>query len=172
MQAKRSLRNNTNENHRLKGGTIKMSYTRLLHHIVFRTKHSANTISEEHERDLYAYLFGIAKNKNVYVYRIGGMPNHIHMLADIPPMLALADFMRELKEKSSKWLKANVNFPTFEGWGESYVAFSYNIKERETISNYIKNQKEHHKKMTFEEEYRLFLADNEIDIDEKYFLKD
>lgn len=149
-----------------------MSYTRLLHHIVFRTKRSENTICEEHERDLYAYLFGIAKNKSVYVYRIGGMPNHIHLLVDIPPMLALADFMRELKEKSSKWLKSNANFPQFNGWGESYAAFSYNINERETISNYIKNQKEHHKKITFEQEYRLFLEENGIEIDEKYFLKD
>ncbi len=148
-----------------------MSYTRLLYHVIFRTKYSANTISEKHEQELYAYLFGIAKNNKAFVYKIGGVPNHIHMLLDIHPSTSLAVFMRDLKRSSSDWLTNNANFPNFEGWGESYGAFSYSIKERDSISNYITNQKEHHKTITFEEEYRAFLKENEIEIDERYFLK-
>lgn len=149
-----------------------MSYTRFLYHIVFRTKCSLNTIPESHERDLYAYILGFVNNKNAVLYRIGGMPNHIHMLVDLPPMLSVASFMQELKIATSKWLKTNSEFPNFQGWAEGYAAFTYSLKEKETVINYIKNQKEHHKAETFEDEYRRFIEESGIQIDEKYFLKD
>ena len=79
---------------------------------------------------------------------------------------------KNLKEYSSKWLSTNPNFPDFEGWAVSFAGFTYNIKEKQIIINYIKNQKEHHKKQTFEKEYREFLIENGIEIDERYFLKD
>ena len=149
-----------------------MSYTRFLYHIVFRTKCSLNTIPESHEKDLYAYILGFVNNKNAVLYRIGGMPNHIHMLVDLPPMLSVASFMQELKIATSKWLKTNSEFPDFQGWAEGYAAFTYSLKEKETVINYIKNQKEHHKAETFEDEYRRFIEESGIQIDEKYFLKD
>lgn len=149
-----------------------MSYTRLLYHIVFRTKYNKPTIIEAHESDLYKYIWGIIKNKKSVLYRIGGVPDHIHLLVDIHPTIAISDFMREIKEHSSKWLSRNPHFPNFEGWGESFAAFSYSLKEKENIINYIKNQKEHHKTITFEQEYRQFLIENEIEMNEKYFLKD
>ena len=149
-----------------------MSYTRFLYHIVFRTKHSKNTIPELHEKELYAYIMGIINNKKCKLYRIGGMPDHIHLLVDIHPTIAVSDFMKELKEYSSKWLSTNPNFPDFEGWAVSFAGFTYSLKEKQTIIDYIKNQKEHHKKISFEEEYRQFLIENGIDIDEHYFLKD
>ena len=149
-----------------------MSYTRLLYHIVFRTKYSKNTIPAEHEKELYAYIMGIIKNKKSKLYRIGGTENHLHLLVDIHPTFALSDFMRELKEHSSKWLATNPNFPNFEGWAVSFAGFTYNLNNKQTIINYIKNQKEHHKAVAFEKEYRQFLLNNGIDIDERYFLKD
>lgn len=148
-----------------------MSYTRLLYHIVFHTKHSRDTIPEAHEKELYAYMMGIVNNNKSKLYRIGGIENHVHLLVSLHPTIALSDFMRELKEHSSKWLKQNPNFPDFEGWGVGYGAFTYSVNEKETIINYIKNQREHHKKVKFEDEYRQFLIDNDIEIDE-YFLKD
>jgi REP element-mobilizing transposase RayT len=149
-----------------------MSYTRLLYHIVFRTKHSKNTIPEAHEKELYAYIMGIIENKKSKLYRIGGTENHIHLLIDMHPTFALSDFMKELKEYSSKWLSKNPNFPDFEGWTVSFAGFTYNLFDKQTIVNYIKNQKEHHKTVSFETEYRQFLTDNGIEIDEKYFLKE
>jgi REP element-mobilizing transposase RayT len=137
-----------------------MSYTKLLYHIVFRTKYSKNTIPEKHEKELYAYIMGIINNKKSKLYRIGGTENHIHLLLDIHPTFALSDFMKELKEYSSKWLKHNSYFPDFENWAVSYAGFTYNFSERETIINYIKNQKEHHKTVSFEDEYRQFLKDD------------
>ncbi|MBB1078084.1 IS200/IS605 family transposase [Rhodoferax sp. 4810] len=149
-----------------------MSYTRLLYHIVFRTKSSKNTIVEQHEKELYAYILGIISNKKSKLYRIGGIQNHIHLLVDIHPTFAVSDFMKELKEYSSKWLSTNPNFPDFEGWAVSFAAFSYNFREKQTIIDYIINQKEHHKKISFEDEYRQFLIENGLEIDERYFLKD
>lgn len=149
-----------------------MSYTCLLYHIVFRTKHGKNTIPEQHEKELYAYMMGIINNKKSKLYRIGGTENHIHLLIDIHPTFAVSDFMKELKEYSSKWLAQNPNFPNFEGWAISFAGFTYNIDDKQRIINYIKNQREHHKTITFEEEYRKLLIENGIEFDEKYFLKD
>ena len=149
-----------------------MSYTRLLYHIVFRTKNGKNTIPEQYSAELYGYIMGIINNKKSKLYRIGGMPNHIHILVDIHPAFALSDFMKELKEYSSKWMKSNPNFTDFESWAVSFAAFSYNIKDKQIIINYIKNQKEHHKVVSFEDEYRQLLIDNGIEIDERFFLKD
>ena len=149
-----------------------MSYTRLLYHIVFRTKYGRNTIPELYEKELYAYMMGIINNKKSKLYRIGGMENHIHLLVDIHPTYAISDFMKELKEYSSKWLSSNQNFPHFEGWAVSFAAFTYNLNDKQTIIDYIKNQKEHHKKLSFEDEYRQLLIENGIEIQEQYFLKD
>ena len=71
-----------------------MSYTRLLYHIVFRTKHSVPAIEIAHEGELYSYIWGFIKNKDSILYRIGGMPDHIHLLIELSVKLALADFMR------------------------------------------------------------------------------
>jgi REP element-mobilizing transposase RayT len=115
---------------------------------------------------------GIINNKKSKLYRIGGMENHLHLLIDIHPTFALSDFMKELKEYSSKWLSKNPNFPDFEGWAVSFGGFTCSFFDKQKIINYIKNQKEHHKTVSFEEEYRQLLIENDIEINEKYFLKD
>ena len=100
------------------------------------------------------------------------MPDHLHLLLDLSAKLALADFMRDLKTSSAKWLKTNSHFPAFQGWGNGYAAFTYNIKEKDTIVNYIMNQKEHHARVKFEDEiHDLFQANGCGDM-EKYFLED
>ena len=150
-----------------------MSFTRLLYHIVFRTKNSIPALSIENETLLYSYVFGMIKNKNSKLYRIGGMPDHVHLLIDLHSSLSLSDFMRELKTSTNSWLKVHrQEFPLFSGWGTGYAAFSYNLSDKETIVNYIANQKEHHKTVSFADEYRQFIEVNGWEIDEKYFLKD
>ncbi len=149
-----------------------MSYTTSYYHIVFRTYRSEPTISIEHEKELYAYIYGIAKNLRCQTYRIGGMPDHIHIFVSLPPSLSLASFVQRIKTDSSKWLKTNPNFPRFRGWGHEYAGFSYSVRDKEMIVGYIMKQKEHHRKITFAEEYRAFLMENKITIDERYFLSD
>ena len=147
-----------------------MSYTRLLYHIVFRTKHSVPAIEIAHEGELYSYIWGFIKNKDSILYRIGGMPDHIHLLIELSVKLALADFMRDLKTSSAKWLKNNTLFPCFCGWGNGYAAFTYNLKDKETIANYIKIQKEHHAGVSMQEEIKRLLQENGCQEDERFFL--
>lgn len=149
-----------------------MSYTTSYYHIVFRTRRSERTILEDHERELYAYIYGIAKNLQCQTYRIGGMPDHVHMFVSLPPTLPLAEFVQRVKTDSSKWMKANPNFPYFNGWGREYAGFSYSLRDKDMIVGYIMRQKEHHRQVSFAEEYRSFLEENGMTVDERYFLMD
>jgi putative transposase len=145
------------------------SYRKILYHIVFRTKDSRKTITQEHARGLYAYIMGFIKNKKGFLYRINGMEEHIHILCDLHPSIALADFMRDMKSISSGWMKETGKFSEFKGWADGYAAFTYAWKDKDMIVNYIKNQQEHHKNETFEEELKRLLEEFGIEYDEKYF---
>ena len=145
------------------------SYRQILYHIVFRTKNSQKTIDRRNACELYAYIMGYIKNKQGFLYRINGMEDHIHILCDLHPSLALADFMRDMKSTSSRWIKETNKFIGFNGWADGYAAFTCSWKEKDMIVNYIKNQQEHHKKKSFEEELNHLLEDFGIQYDEKYF---
>lgn len=145
------------------------SYRQILYHIVFRTKNSRKTIVPVHSRALYAYILGIIRKKNCKLYRINGTENHIHMLCDLHPSIALADFMREIKASTSTWLKQSGKFPEFYGWGNGYAALTYGWRDKEMIVNYIKNQQKHHHLKSFEDELRKLLKENEVEIDDRYF---
>ena len=145
------------------------SYRQHLYHLVFRTKRSMPTIKQDHVNELYAYITGIIKNKNSHLYRINGVENHLHILTDMHPSIAPADFMREVKASSSLWMKNSMLFPSFIGWEEGYGSFTCSYKDLIRLIEYIKTQEEHHKKITFEEEYRKILLESGITPDEKYF---
>ena len=149
-----------------------LSYTTSYYHIVFRTYRSEHAIPFEHERELYAYIYGIAKNLRCQTYRIGGMPDHIHIFVSLPSDLSLASFVQRVKSSSSKWMKDNPNFPDFRGWGREYAGFSYSLRDKDKIVRYIMRQKEHHGATTFADEYRAFIEENGAPIDERYFLND
>ena len=148
------------------------AYRQILYHIVFRTKYSEKTIDNKHQKELYKYIWGIIKNKKCVLFQINSMEEHVHILSDLHPSIALADYIKDLKVSSSKWMKESGIFPNFRGWGIKYCAFTYSLKERETIINYIKNQQEHHKKESFKEEIRRIFEENGIEKDEKWFWED
>jgi putative transposase len=145
------------------------SYRQLLYHIVFRTMESRYTIKQDHSDQLYAYITGIIKNKNSHLYRINGVENHLHILTDIHPSFALADFIRDIKAYSSKWMKNSSLFPDFDGWAEGYAAFTCSFMSVDKLIEYIKNQQDHHKKRSFEDEYRILLMESGISLDERFF---
>lgn len=147
------------------------SYRQIFYHIVFHSKASEKTIPDSHCKDLYNYIWGIVKNKDSKLYQINGVENHIHLLVDIHPSISVADFVRDLKSYSSGWMKQTGHFREFKGWAEGYGCFTVSYREKDQIIGYIKKQKEHHKSVTFEEEYRKLLVEQEVTIDEKYFLK-
>lgn len=143
------------------------SYKQILY-IVFRTKNSKKTLSLEASEDLYRYIWGIIKAKKCFLYRINGMENHIHFLSDLNPSIALADFMRDIKTASSIWLKNHKDF-SFDGWSDGYAAFTYAYQDKNTIINYIKNQREHHKMVTFENELEQLLTEHGVSFDRNFF---
>lgn len=121
-----------------------MSKTRSLHHIVFGTKRRIPSITPEYKRDLYAYIHGIMKEKGCKVHRINGMADHIHILVDVHPTVAVAALVKDIKQWSSHWLKNNPQFPLFSNWGAGYYAVSVGCEALDACRNYIINQEEHH----------------------------
>ena len=148
------------------------AYRNIIYHIVFRTKNSEKTINQAHSEDLYRYIWGVIKNKKCVLFRINGMEDHIHILSDLHPSIALADYIREIKVSSSKWIKESGLFPDFRGWGIKYCALTYSNKERDIIINYIKNQQEHHKEESFQDEITRIFKEHDIDLEEKWFWTD
>jgi len=146
------------------------SFRQITYQIVIGTKNHKNTLSEIYCEELYKYIWGIIKNKDCHLYRINGIENHIHIVSDLHPSISLADYLKDIKVASSIWMKSNGKFPLFEGWQEGYGAFTYSAKERDSLIKYVKNQKEHHKKETFLDEYRRILHEHKIEFDEKYLL--
>lgn len=149
-----------------------MSYTTSYYHVVIRTYRSEPTILEEHESELYAYIYGIAKNLNCQTYRIGGMPDHVHIFVSLPSTMPLATFVQRVKTDSSKWLKTNPHFPDFHGWGHEYAGFSYSQRDKDMIVNYIKRQKVHHRGISYADEYRKSLEENMQYFDASYMFSD
>jgi len=145
------------------------SYRQHLYHLVFRTKDSLPNIKQDHVNELYAYITGIVKHKNSHLYRINGIENHLHVLTDMHPSIAPADFMREIKVSSSLWMKSSRLFPTFKGWAVGYGSFTCSYMDMDRLIDYIKKQQDHHKKITFEEEYRILLQEYGITPDERFF---
>ena len=148
------------------------AYRQILYHIVFRTKGSKKTINLNHSVELYGYIHGVIKNKKCVLFRINSMEEHVHILSDLHPSIALADYIRDIKVSSSKWMKESGLFPDFRGWGVKYCALTYSYKEKNTIIHYIKNQQEHHKTESFHDEIVRFFREHGIDLDEKWFWED
>jgi REP element-mobilizing transposase RayT len=145
------------------------SYRQICYHIIFCTESNERTLPLEHSEELYRYIWGIVKNHKTRLYRINGMEEHIHMFTDLHPSISLAVFIQKIKTASSLWLKKNSNFSRFRGWNAGYAALTYSWKDKDTIINYIMNQREHHKKVAFTAEYRLLLEESGVKIDERYF---
>ena len=146
------------------------TYRQIFYQIVFSTKNRVPSISEEHETELHKYIWGIIKAKNCVLYRINGMPDHLHIFSDLHPAVCLSDYVKDIKLASSSWIKHKGYFPRFSGWQDGYGAFTYTPNDKARIINYIKNQKEHHKTESSFDEFKRLLIKNGIDFEEKYLL--
>ncbi len=144
-----------------------MSYRYLLYHLVFSTHARQRTISDKHDSELYAYLIGIIRNQGGVVRAVNGMPDHVHILLDIPPTVSVSDFIKKIKQSSSAWMRANRNFPYWDGWSKGYALFTCSPLAVEPVLRYVNNQKVHHKKANFEEELKEILRSAGIGYEEK-----
>ena len=146
------------------------SYRQILYHLTFHTQNSEKVLHHSENDELFKYIWGIMKNKNCKLFRINGIEDHIHIVCDLHPSVALADLVKDIKVASWKWIKEKNIYPEFSYWSESYGAFTLSIREKDTIIKYVMNKQEHHKKESFREEFIRFLKENGIAFDEKYLL--
>ncbi len=146
------------------------TYTQIYWQIVFSTKYREHVLIKENREKLYKYIWGILKNKDCVLYRVNGIEDHIHIFTHIHPSIAVADLVKDIKRATNKYIKNNGIFPKFTEWQKGYGAFTYSVREKDMIINYVKNQEEHHKSISFINEYKQLLKDNNVDFDEKYLL--
>ncbi len=143
------------------------SYSRNHVHLVFSTKDRRNTISKELQPRLWAYIAGICENYEMNAVAIGGTENHIHILFHLSPKLALAKAVQLLKSNSPKWMgEQGVVF----SWQEGYGAFSVSSSNLNIVAQYIHSQETHHRKFSFEDEFRALLKKHRVEYDPKYAL--
>ncbi len=138
----------------------------------FATKYRRKTIIESIREPLYEYIGGIIRAKNERQIEIGGMPDHIHILAQLSPSIAVSDAVRELKANSAKWLNEQCVTEDHFQWQKGYGAFTVSYSQIEVVQNYIQNQEEHHRTKTFQEEYEAFLKRHGIEYRREYLFED
>lgn len=144
------------------------TFSQIYIQIIFAVKNRDSLISVEQETELYKYITGIVQNKGQKILAINGMPDHIHIFIGMKPNCCLSDLVREVKKSSNEFIKEK-NFSKFKfNWQEGYGAFSYNHSAIDNVIKYVLNQKEHHRKQTFKEEYLDFLNKFQIEFKEEY----
>jgi REP element-mobilizing transposase RayT len=125
-------------------------------------------IDDAIEEELFAYLGGICIRLECHVIKVGGYRNHVHVLCNLSKKLPLMKLMEELKGHSSKWIKTKGKAYKNFYWQGGYSAFSVYYREVDVVVRYIANQRTHHTKKTFEEEYITLLKEHDIPYDERY----
>jgi putative transposase len=146
------------------------TYTQILYQIVFGTKGHTKSLDADNRKELFKYIHGILQKKNCHLYRINGVSDHIHMVTHLHPSVALANLIKDIKLASSDYINKQNVFPLFSGWQDGYGAFTYSIKDKNHLIEYVKTQEEHHRKKTFREEFIELLNEHGIEFDEKYLL--
>lgn len=147
------------------------TFTQILYQIVFGSKNHTPFLTSENENLLYAYIAGILNNKNCHSYVVGGSSNHIHIITHIHPTIAPSFLIKDIKLATFQMIQGNsILFSRFQGWQVGYGLFTYHISSKENLINYVKNQNEHHKKVTYKDELISMLKDNSIEFSEDYLL--
>ncbi len=123
-------------------------------HLVFGTKERSATIAKEVQPEMWSYLAGICRHQDMAAIAVNGMEDHVHILFHLPPIITLAKAVQLIKANSSKWM--NEHGRGF-AWQEGYGAFSVSISNTATVAKYIRNQEQHHRKMTFQREYQTLI---------------
>jgi REP element-mobilizing transposase RayT len=139
----------------------------LHYHIVFSTKDRFPFIKGEWDDRLHAYLGGTIKTSEGVPLAINGVGDHVHILAGLRATHRLADFVQDVKQTSSRWVHETIGIKNF-AWQPGYAAYTVSASNLDVVIKYIANQKEHHRKKSFQEEYVQFLKKSGVKYDEQY----
>ena len=144
------------------------SLAQILAHLVFSTKNREAVLADDIRDELHAYIGGIVENQKGTLLKAGSVADHIHLLIALPRTSAPADLVQDIKTGSSKWLKTKADRYASFHWQSGYGIFSISPSHRADLENYIGNQAEHHRSVTFQEEYRRLLKKYGVTYDEQY----
>jgi REP element-mobilizing transposase RayT len=147
-----------------------MSYTQILYQLVWSTRQRKKVMIKENRHRLFRHMWGTLKNHKCHLYRINGVEDHLHILTDLHPTVALSDLVKDLKISSSLFIKNTGIFPGFKAWQKTYAAFTYSIEARHNLIEYIKNQEAHHAKVPYVTEVRKLFLEHQIEFDERFLL--
>src|SRR6266850_60478 len=134
-----------------------MAYTNLLTHIVFSTKDRRQFLTEKVRPRVHQYLGGIVRNIKGTAITVGGVADHVHMLVELPPSVAISDAIRVIKSNSSKWIHEELDVLSAFQWQQKYGAFSVSKSNLARVAKYIDSQEAHHQEATFQDEFRALL---------------
>ena len=147
---------------------MSQSYTNLLYHLVFSTKERRPLITPDYQVRLYDYMGGVIRGIGGISLGIGGAADHVHLLAKLRPERALSDVLCILKANATGWM--HDVFPETRDfcWQRGYGAFTVSQSNVRDVQRYIAGQEEHHKKVSFRDEFVQFLRANGIEYDERF----
>lgn len=146
------------------------TYVQIYMHVIFAVKGRESLIRPEWQDELYRYLAGGLKHHEHTPYIINGTEDHVHLLFSMTPKEALSELVQSLKIQTSKHIKEKYGCMNFS-WQSGFGAFSYSKSFLPAVNNYIANQKEHHKRYSFDYEMREILEKADVEYDERYILK-
>ena len=144
------------------------TYSQIYIQVVFAVQGRVSLIGREWKDELYKYITGIVKNHDQKLLAIGGVENHVHILLNIKPNIALSDLVRDIKANSSRFINEKRLVKGKFSWQEGFGAFSYSISQLDDVIRYIQNQEEHHRETSFKDEYLKYLKRFDIEFDESY----
>jgi REP element-mobilizing transposase RayT len=147
------------------------TYSQIYIHIIFAVQGRQSLILPEWEERLYKYITGIVQKKDQKMLAINGMPDHIHFLMGMRPSCCISDIVREVKKASNEFIRQNNFVKSNFNWQEGFAAFSYSHSQLNDVLNYISNQKNHHLKTTFKDEYVDLLKRFSVDYNNKYLFE-
>jgi putative transposase len=144
------------------------SYSKIYIQVVIPVKGAHSFILPEWEVELYKYITGAVQGEGNKLLAINGVYNHIHFLFGMKPTYRISDGIREIKKSSNDFIRNKIKVCKKFEWQQGFGAFSYGEWDVDRVIRYIQNQKEHHKKQNFREEYLQLLEEFKIDFKEEY----
>lgn len=144
------------------------THSQIMYHIVFGTKFRTHSLIKEKRPILFKYFWGVLRNKKCHLYRINGVEDHVHILTHVHQSVAVSDLIKDLKLASNVFLKQKNLLPEFDGWQKGYAAFTHHYNDKDRLINYIKNQEEHHQRVSWSEELKMLLKEHHVKFDKRY----
>ncbi|WP_439555064.1 IS200/IS605 family transposase [Dyadobacter sp.] len=147
------------------------TFSQIYLQFVFGVKSRQSLIPKEHKEELHKYLTRLVENRKAKMLAVNCMPDHVHIFVGFKPVLSISDFVKEIKVESNEFINAQSWMKSRFAWQEGFGVFSYSHSHIHSVVSYIMNQEEHHRKKTFQEEYRSFLEKFQIPHKSEYLFE-